>query len=57
MPHRHPSLLAAPAPAPGRLSLTSARLFSGTGAPVRAGAAVLVTGGRSNELEDPSRRR
>jgi imidazolonepropionase-like amidohydrolase len=45
MPHRHPSLLAAPAPAPGRLWLTGARLFDGTGAPVRDAAAVLVTDG------------
>jgi imidazolonepropionase-like amidohydrolase len=45
MPHRHPSLLAAPAPAPGRLWLTGARLFDGTSAPVHDGAAVLVTDG------------
>ncbi|MGZ4177067.1 MAG: amidohydrolase family protein [Solirubrobacteraceae bacterium] len=45
MPHRHPSLLGAPAPAPGRLWLTGARLFDGTGAPVRESAAVLVTDG------------
>ena len=45
VPHRHPSLLAAPAPAPGRLWLTRARLFDGTGAPVRDAAAVLVSNG------------
>ena len=45
VPHRHPSLLAAPAPAPGRLWLTGARLFDGTGAPVRDAAAVLVSDG------------
>ena len=45
MPHRHPSLLAAPPPAPGRLWLTGARLFDGTGAPVRPDAAVLVSDG------------
>jgi imidazolonepropionase-like amidohydrolase len=45
MPHRHPSLLAAPPPAPGRLWLTGARLFDGTGSAVRDGAAVLVTDG------------
>ena len=45
MPHRHPSLLAAPAPALGRVWLTGARLFDGTSAPVRDGAAVLVTDG------------
>jgi imidazolonepropionase-like amidohydrolase len=45
MPHRHPSLLAAPPPARGRLWLTGARLFDGTGAPVRQDVAVLVTDG------------
>ncbi|HTU98539.1 MAG TPA: amidohydrolase family protein [Solirubrobacteraceae bacterium] len=45
MPHRDPSLLAAPPPAAGRLWITGARLFDGTGAPVRDGAAVLVTDG------------
>ena len=45
MPHRHPSLLAAPPPVAGRLWLTGARLFDGTGSPVRDGAAVLVTDG------------
>ena len=44
VPHRDPSLLAAPAPASGRLWLTGARLFDGTG-PVHEHAAVLVTGG------------
>lgn len=45
MPHRHPSLLAAPAPAPGRTWLTNARLFDGTGAAVLADAAVLIRDG------------
>jgi imidazolonepropionase-like amidohydrolase len=45
MPHRHPSLLAAPPAATGRLWLTNARLFDGTGAPVIQDAAVLVTDG------------
>ena len=45
MPHRDPSLLAAPPPAAGRLWLTNARLFDGTGAPVRERAAVLVQDG------------
>ena len=45
VPHRHPALLAAPPPAPGRLWLTGARLFDGTGAPVRDGAAVLIADG------------
>jgi imidazolonepropionase-like amidohydrolase len=45
VPHRHPSLLGAPAPAGGRLWLTGARLFDGTGAPVREATAVLVSDG------------
>jgi imidazolonepropionase-like amidohydrolase len=45
MPHRHPSLLAAPPPAQGRLWLTNARLFDGTGTAVREAAAVLVSEG------------
>jgi imidazolonepropionase-like amidohydrolase len=45
VPHRHPSLLAAPPPAAGRLWLTGARLFDGTSAPVRDGAAVLISDG------------
>ncbi|MGH2888240.1 MAG: amidohydrolase family protein [Solirubrobacteraceae bacterium] len=45
MPHRHPSLLAAPPAAPGRLWLTGARVLDGTGAAVRENAAVLVTEG------------
>ncbi len=45
MPHRHPSLIAGPPPAPGRLWLTNARLFDATSAPVRERAAVLVEDG------------
>lgn len=45
MPHRHPSLIAGPPPAPGRLWLTNARLFDATGAPVRERAAVLIEDG------------
>ncbi len=52
MPHRHPSLLAAPAPASGRLWLTGARLFDGTDAPVREGAAVLVSDGVIERVGD-----
>jgi len=33
MAHRFPALIAAPAAAQGRLWLTGARLFDGTGAP------------------------
>ena len=44
-PPRMGALLAAPPTATGRLWLTNARLFDGTGAPVREGAAVLVEDG------------
>ena len=43
--HRFPALTAAPAPGQGRLWLTGARLFDGTGGPVRDEAAVLVEDG------------
>jgi imidazolonepropionase-like amidohydrolase len=52
VPHRHPSLLAAPPAAPGRLWLTNARLFDGTGAPVRDRAAVLVCDGVIERVGD-----
>ncbi len=45
MPHRFPALIAAPPRREGRLWLTGARLFDGTGAPVRDGMAVLVEDG------------
>jgi len=45
MPHRHPSLTAAPPPASGRLWLTGGRLWDGTGGPVRENAGVLVSDG------------
>jgi imidazolonepropionase-like amidohydrolase len=45
MPHRHPSLLAAPPAERGRLWLTGARLLDGTGGPVRDAAGVLVGDG------------
>ncbi|MBO0773306.1 MAG: hypothetical protein J2P35_17765, partial [Actinobacteria bacterium] len=45
MPHRFPALIAAPAPGEGRLWLTGARLFDGTGGGLRDGAAVLVEDG------------
>jgi imidazolonepropionase-like amidohydrolase len=44
-PPRLGALLAAPPAASGRLWLTNARLFDGTGAPARDGAAVLVEDG------------
>jgi len=45
VPNRSAALLADPAPRRGRTWLTNARLFDGTGNPVRAGAAVLVEDG------------
>jgi imidazolonepropionase-like amidohydrolase len=56
MPHRYPSLLAAPPPAQGRLWLTNGRVFDGTGAAVREAAAVLVNDGvieRVGRADDP----
>jgi len=52
--HRFPALIAAPAPAQGRLWLTGARLFDGTGAAVREGAAVLVEDGIIRHVGDAS---
>lgn len=46
MPARLPALLSDPPAGTGRLWLTGARLFDGTAAPVREGAAVLVADGR-----------
>jgi imidazolonepropionase-like amidohydrolase len=54
--HRFPALIAAPAPAQGRLWLTGARLFDGTGGPVREGAAVLVENGMIRRVGDASQR-
>src|SRR5215472_12821844 len=48
--------MADPAPARGRLWLTGARLFDGTGAPVRQGAAVLVEDGIIRRVGDASQR-
>jgi imidazolonepropionase-like amidohydrolase len=52
VPHRHPSLLAAPPPGDRRLWLTGARLFDGTGAAVRERAAVLVGDGVITRVGD-----
>ena len=43
--HRFPALIAAPPPAPGRLWLTGAQLFDGTGTPLRQDTAVLIEDG------------
>ncbi len=56
MPHRDPSLLAAPPRAAGRVWLTGARLFDATGATARDGVAVLITDGvieRVTSAQDP----
>jgi imidazolonepropionase-like amidohydrolase len=45
VPHRFPALLAAPRAAEEPLWLTGARLFDGTGGPVREGVAVLIEDG------------
>ena len=55
-PPRMGALLAAPA-ATGRLWLTNARLFDGTGAPARDGAAVLVEDGLIERIGERRRRR
>jgi imidazolonepropionase-like amidohydrolase len=50
--HRFPALIAAPAPAPGRLWLTGARLFDGTGAALRENTAILVEDGVIRRVAD-----
>jgi imidazolonepropionase-like amidohydrolase len=50
--HRFPALIAAPPPAPGRLWLTGARLFDGTGAPLREDTAVLIEDGVIQRVAD-----
>jgi imidazolonepropionase-like amidohydrolase len=50
LPHRFPALIAAPPAGQRPLWLTNARLFDGTGGPVRADAAVLVEGGRISRI-------
>ncbi len=56
MAHRFPALIAAPSAGRGRLWLTGARLFDGTGAALRENAAVLVEDGiirRVGDAEEP----
>jgi imidazolonepropionase-like amidohydrolase len=50
--HRFPALIAAPAAAEGRLWLTGARLFDGTGAPLRESTAILVEDGIIRRVAD-----
>ncbi|HEX5301550.1 MAG TPA: amidohydrolase family protein [Streptosporangiaceae bacterium] len=52
MTHRFPALIAAPPPAPGRLWLTGAQLFDGTGAPLRQDTAVLIEDGIIQRVAD-----
>jgi imidazolonepropionase-like amidohydrolase len=55
--HRFPALIAAPAPAEGRLWLTGARLFDGTGAALREDTAILVEDGVIRRVADDRERR
>ena len=52
MAHRFPALIAAPPPAQGRLWLTGARLFDGSGAPLRENTAILVEDGVIRRVAD-----
>ena len=52
MTHRFPALIAAPAPAGVPLWLTGARLFDGTGAPLRENTAILVEDGLIRRVAD-----
>ena len=52
MTHRFPALIAAPPPAQGRLWLTGARLFDGTGTPLRENTAILVEDGVIRRVAD-----
>jgi len=54
--HRFPALIAAPAAASGRLWLTGARLFDGTGAPLRESTAILVEDGIIRRVADARER-
>jgi imidazolonepropionase-like amidohydrolase len=50
--HRFPALIAAPPAGRGRLWLTGARLFDGTGAPMRENAAILIEDGFIRRIGD-----
>jgi imidazolonepropionase-like amidohydrolase len=56
VPHRFPALLAAPAAGAERLWLTRARLFDGTGLPVREDVAIFVQDGIIRRITDASER-
>ena len=50
--HRLPALIAAPAAAQERIWLTGARLFDGTGSPLRENAAILIEDGIIRRIAD-----
>jgi imidazolonepropionase-like amidohydrolase len=50
--HRFPALIAAPAAAQGRIWLTGARLFDGTGSRLRENAAILIEDGIIRRVAD-----
>jgi hypothetical protein len=50
--HRFPALIAAPAAARERIWLTGARLFGGTGSPLRENAAILIEDGIIRRVAD-----
>ncbi len=54
--HRFPALIAAPPAARGRLWLTGARLFDGTGGPLREDSAVLIEDGIIRRVADDRER-
>jgi imidazolonepropionase-like amidohydrolase len=54
--HRFPALIAAPPAARGRLWLTGARLFDGTGGPLRENTAVLIEDGVIRRVADDRER-
>jgi imidazolonepropionase-like amidohydrolase len=54
--HRFPALIAAPATEPGLLWLTGARLFDGTGSPLRDHTAILVQDGIIRRVADARER-
>ena len=54
--HRFPALIAAPAPAEGRLWLSGARMFDGTGTALREDTAILVEDGVIRRVADDRER-
>jgi imidazolonepropionase-like amidohydrolase len=54
--HRFPALIAAPAAGQERIWLTGARLFDGTGSPLRENTAILIEGGVIRRVADDRER-